>query len=235
MIMKIGIFGDSFVDGSYGDKNSTAWWEYLEKEYGHNVDCFGEGGSSISYSAQLILEHYKNYDFIIWAVSNPPRITVRHRKNFKDVSLHITGRHAIPNISRFDLELQEKIKISEEYLVKVYDAHDGNFSSKCIIDYLKNTVPNLMLIPCFIDPWQDTINFNLFDLCQKETNFYFPGVELADLYDQYNDFRKGHLSRSTHKTLSKLIANNLTPGIFRADYTEFENPVELKSEIFIKK
>ena len=233
MKKKLLVVGDSFVNGTNGIKNSTAWWEYLEKEYGHDVDCFGENGASISYSAQLILEHHKNYDFIIWAVSNPPRITVRHRK--KDVSLHITGKHTMPDMHHLDLELQEKIKISEEYLVKVYDTHDGNFSSKCIIDYLKNTVPNMMLIPCFVDPWLDSIDFNLFELCQKETNFYFPGVELADLYAEYTDLRKGHLSHSTHKTLSKLISDNLTPGIFRADYSEFGNPGDLKSEIFIKK
>ena len=232
--MKIGIFGDSFVDKNFTKPDSPAWWELLEKKYGHDIECFGESGSSIVYSAQLILEKYQNYDFIIWAVSNPPRITVRHRKNVKDipVSVHITGRHAI---SYSDPDIQEKIKVAEDYLLKVYDWDDGNFISNCVIKYVEKTVPHLLMIPCFIDPWLGTIDFNLFDLCQKETDFYFPNVGLADIYDKYTDNRVGHLSNSTHVILSALIANNLKPGTFRANYSDFKKPLEPFLEIFSKK
>lgn len=234
--MNIGIFGDSFVDKSHRNMEKPSWWVYLEKKHGHKVECFGEGGSGIDYSAQLILEKYQNYDFVIWAVSNPPRITVRHRADFKDTSIHVTGRHLTVNDN---FEIQEKIRVTEEYLLKVYDSIDGNFVSKCIIKHVESTVPNMLMIPCFVDPWTsqwgNPIDFNLFDLCQQETNYYFPNIELADLYDNYIDTRVGHFSHSTHLILADLVAANLTPGIFRADYSKFPKPTDSISESFVRK
>jgi len=230
--MNIGVFGDSFVAKHQYIEGKPTWWQNLKKKYGHDVECFGEAGSSIDYSAQLILEKHKNYDFIIWCVSNPPRVTVRHRADFKDISVHVTGRHSM----YYDnFEIQKKIKIAEEYLLKVYNYPDGNFVSKCVIKYVEEQVPNMLMIPCFPDPWVETIDFNLFDLCQQESNFYFPNVGLADIYDNYNDTRAGHFTFTTHAVLSDLIANNLTPGIFRADYSLFPTPTEPITDIFIKK
>ena len=59
--MKIGVFGDSFAD-----KNAEKiWWQFLQN-YGHEVTCFGESGSSIVWSAKQIINAKNDFNFIIW-------------------------------------------------------------------------------------------------------------------------------------------------------------------------
>lgn len=229
--MKIGVFGDSFAEHRARD----IWWKYLEIDYGHEIECFGEGGSSIVFSAKKILEKFRNYELIIWCVTDSRRITVWHRANYKEIEVHVTGRH---HKVHPDPEIQLKINATEQYLLEAWDAPDGEFVSECIIEYVKTKVPNILFVPCFGPPIYNDINqskFDLITLCQRETNFYFPNVELADLYDNYTDLRPGHFTDITHKTLASQIAESLRPGVFISDYESFPAPTAPKDQIFRKR
>jgi hypothetical protein len=222
--MKIGIFGDSFADATpHGD----IWWKYLQKDFGHNVQSFGEAGSSILYSATKLLEEKDNFEFFIWCVTSSNRLTVRHRANYKEISIHVTGRH---HQTHSDPVIQSKINITEDYIDHVFDWPDGDFTANCVVEYVKSQIPNLLIIPCFLQ------EFNLMDLCQKENLTYFPnGESMADILDFYYDKRNGHLTNSTHIILAKLISHSLSPGIFKTDYSNFPAPVELFENVFGKK
>jgi hypothetical protein len=231
--MKIGVFGDSFADSK---ASGDIWWKYLNSYYHHNVECFGESGSGLVFSARQIVDLYKNYDLIIWCVTSPNRLTIWHRTIFKEIAIHITGRHHknYPNP-----EIQEQIDIAEQYLTRVFDWQDGDFTGQCIVEFVKSKVPNLLIIPSFSSPiYKDAANagFNLFDLCYKESINYFPNKQgLAEIIDEYYDKRAGHFTTQTHQTLAKLIAESLTPGIFETEYSNFLPPVELFENIFIKR
>lgn len=230
--MKIGVFGDSFADSQ---TNKDIWWKYLHSYYGHDVECFGECGAGLVFSARQIIELSKNYDLIIWCVTSSNRLTVWHRANFKEIAVHVTGRHhkTYPN-----KEIQEKINIAEQYLNQVFDWPDGEFVGQCIVEFVKSKVSNLLIIPSFSTPiYQDvsTAGFNLFDLCCKETATYFPdGRGIAEIQDQYRDLRAGHFTSQTHQQLAELISKSLTPGLFTTDYKNFSNPTELFENIFNK-
>ena len=226
--MKIGIFGDSFAG-----PGSTVWWNFLKSNYGHDVECFGEPGSSLVFSARKILEKHHNYDLIIWCVTSSMRITVWHRSNYQEIPVHVTGRHHVINN---DPEIQTKINATEQYLIHAWDAPDGEFVSTCVIKNVQNQVHNLLIIPCFPAPMNHImdLSFNLFDLCQQETDHYFNGVPLGDVYDKYYDVREGHFTLSTHKKLAQLVAESLKPGIFTARYEDFPPPTESLDKVFRK-
>jgi hypothetical protein len=230
--MKIGVFGDSFANSK---TPNNIWWKYLASNYQHDVECFGEAGSGLVFSARQIVDLYKNYDLVIWCVTSPNRLTVWHRSNFKEIAVHVTGRH---HKSYPDPEIQEKINVAEQYLTQVFDWPDGEFVGQCIMDFVKSKVPNLLIVPSFATPVyynKDTIGFNLFDLCLKETAAYFPdGRGIAEIQDEYHDRRTGHFTTQTHQKLAELISKSLTPGIFTADYENFSRPVELFENIFTK-
>ena len=222
--MNIGVFGDSFAD-KYTTKN--IWWKYLSSEYNHNVDCFGENGSSILFSAKQILQHHTSYEFIIWCLTNPPRITIHHN----DSAFHVTGRHH--RVVK-DVELQEKVNIAEQYLMKVIDVETMEFEGHCIAEYVRSKVPNMLIVPTFQTKYIGK-EFNLFNLCQQESFAYFPNKSVADIYDDYSDLRAGHLSESTHRILAALISKSLHPGIFTANYTDFPLPTESFETVFRRK
>jgi hypothetical protein len=231
--MRIGVFGDSFANSKV---SGDIWWKYLNSEYNHIVECFGENGSSLSFSARKIIKTYKNYDLVIWCTTSSNRLTIWHRDFFKETAVHITGRH---HRTDSDAEIQLKINIAEQYLNQVFDWGDGEFVGQCIIRTIQSTIPNLLIIPSFATPLYDdakTDKFNLFDLCIKESSTYFPiNCDVAKIQDEYIDKRIGHFTTQTHQTLAKLIAESLTPGIFETEYSNFSPPVELFENIFIKK
>lgn len=229
--MKIGVFGDSFAD-----RNSVSiWWKYLESIYGHDITSFGEGGSSLIFSAKKILENHQDYEFVIWCVTSSNRVTVWHRANHKEISVHVTGPGTQDHR---DPEIQHKINVTKQYLLHAWDGIDEEFADRCVIEYVKSQVKNLLIIPCFSGPIfenAESAGFNLFALHQKETNFYFPNVPIEAVIDQYQENRPGHFTDSTQKKLAELISKSLTPGIFSTNYEDFPTPVESFDQVFRKK
>ena len=209
--MKIGVFGDSFAD-----KNAEKiWWQFLQN-YGHEVTCFGESGSSIVWSAKQILNAKNDFDFIIWCVTSPNRITVWQRANFTEKYVHVQGTD-----QKFhsDPEIQKKIDATEKFIQIAMDEPDREFVAKCVVEHVKTQVPDMLLIPCFAMPLFDSVEnagFNLFELFEKETKCFPPS--------KYFDVREGHLRESTHAVLAEEISKSLHAGIFSTDYVRFLTP-----------
>jgi hypothetical protein len=70
--MKIGIFGDSYADGNPQTYNSSGWPHMLKDNY-KDVTFHGLAGTSVWWSRNLFLEHYKNYDVIIFSFTSNNR------------------------------------------------------------------------------------------------------------------------------------------------------------------
>ena len=210
--MKIGVFGDSFADKNCHD----IWWKYLE-DYGHTVTCFGEAGSSILFSAKLILEHANNFDLCIWAITNPPRFSL---KDDKGNNFHFTGTEH-KKVLKSDVELIEKIKSADMYFKNLFDWEEADLVGTSLYHYL-STKTNLLALPCFYSPLR--VNFNLYEVCEREAQYFFPNKDIVGIYKNYADTRDGHLCPNNQKILSRLINENLKPGIFEARYDDFEPP-----------
>lgn len=226
--MKIGVFGDSFATKNY----KSIWWEYLS-DYGHTIKSFGESGSSIIFSAKKILENHQDYDFIIWCVTSPNRITVWHRADYTEISVHVTGRR---HVNHKNPIIQHKIDVTKQYLLHAHDGPDGDFAGRCVIEYVRNMVSNILIIPCFGAPIynDDDSEFTLYGLCKKETQYYFPHQEISEIYDKFIDIRSGHFTESTHQVLAEKISVSLRPGIFTCGYEEFPVPTTPIDQAFEK-
>lgn len=225
--MRIGVFGDSFADKT----GHLIWWKFLEN-FGHQVTCFGEAGSSIVWSARQILDTANDFDFVVWCVTVTNRITVWHRANFTDKCVHVTGQGG-----KFDPDpaIQQKIDVTEKFIQVALDGPDREFVGKCVIEYVKTKVPNMLLIPSFATPLYDSVDmagFNLFDLFIKETDHFFPDVPYSKVQSQYHDKRHGHFCESTQRVLAEEIARSLYPGIFTCDYAKFPTPTESRDRLF---
>jgi hypothetical protein len=218
--MKIGVFGDSYADKGFKTSSNLIWYNMLEHLYGHQVDCFGEGGSSIMFSADLIQQKAKDYDLVIWCLTNPGRFTLPHVINGRNI--HITTSWDKCNIP--DAEISKKHNVCIDYLKYIFDWNTESFIGKCIVSYLQNMHGNILVIPCFPAPL-DAV-FNLYTVCEQEANHYFPGKTIPEIYQLYQDMRPGHLTIENQKILAELINANLNPGIFQAGYDDFVKPTQ---------
>ena len=211
--MKIGIFGDSFAN-KYG---TDIWWKYLDTDLGHNVRCFGESGSSLGFSVDLINYWHQEFDHIIWCATSVNRISFWH----KDIAYHNTGTHRPRLIG--DRELDQKTTIIHDYLTQAYDSRFQEILGQALIHFMLAKYRNLTIIPSFNTPvyhMQDP-GFNLYDLCVMETEFFFPTHDSFEIINSTLDRRHGHLTKSNQKILSTLINNHLQHGIFATSYENF--------------
>lgn len=215
--MNIAVFGDSYAEKS---SDITAWWQVL-KQYGHEVTSFGEAGSSINFSAKLILEKYKDFDFIIWCMTTPGRFSIEipgcpgifHTTN---VLTHTGVKVSDNSLSGIDNQI---INACQLYLKYVFDPNLENLLGKALANYFLQLIPNLMIIPCFTPPLET--NFDLYTLCTRELRQVFHKAETYRVYESWNDIRTCHLTPQNNQILAEIIANNLKLGIFSTDYSNF--------------
>jgi len=211
--MKIGVFGDSFADKTC----SHIWWKYLHAVHDHDVSCFGEGGSSLSFSVELIDFYHQDFDQIIWCATSVNRISFWH----KDRAYHNTGTSKPTPCG--DVAIDEKRKIIHDYLTRAYDWHFQEILGHALISYMLTKYPKIMIVPCFQVPvyFMKDPGFNLYDLCVLETQCFFPGRDASTVINSDLDHRQGHLTQTNQKILAKLIDANLGPGIFSTSYENF--------------
>lgn len=224
--MKIGVFGDSYADKGYQNYQGMIWYNFLKMN--HSVDCFGEAGSSILFSAELIHTKAKDYDLVIWCLTTPGRFSLPHRIN--DRNVHVTTAWDQCNYS--DIEIQKKHAVCIDYLKYIFDWQTENFVGRAIVEYLCGQHKNIMIIPCFPPPLSSA--FNLYDLCQWEAQFWFPGQTIPEIYKHHRDLRPGHISEINQKILADLIQQDLAPGVFQTSYDHFVAPTESFDQVFVK-
>jgi hypothetical protein len=155
----------------------------------------------------------------------------------KENALRATARAKADALAN-DPEIQEKINVTEKFIAIAMDEPDREFVSRCIIEFVKNQVPNMLLIPSFPAPIYDSVEnagFNLFDLYRQETKHYFPSLSVYDVQTKYHDARQGHLCESTQTILAKEISQQLRPGLFVTDYDKFPKPTQSVDQIFSRK
>lgn len=230
--MKIGIFGDSFA---HKDWKQRIWWRELAT-MGHDITSYGEGGSSILFSALHVDKYAENYDFNIWVVSAPGRISFvrEHSDNF----LHaIAPARATTWTSHTDFTPLEERKLNavKEWFVYLMDFEQETLIGESVARWLLAKHKNLMLVPGFSQPLSDT-TFNLRAVSDWELTAYLSDSEIKKFYDNYIDQRAAHLSDENNKILAELINQNLNPGsIFQTEYSNFRIPTVPFNNIGIKK
>lgn len=222
--MKIGIFGDSYCDSKYTPAY-PGWWQLLQ-QYSHDITCFGESSSSVLFSAKKIIEYGDKFDFIIWTVTTPFRISTEINNEY----YHFTNSNEHLDI---DSAYFKHAQAARDYLHYLVNINEQVLVSKALVNYVESKFSNLMTIACFPDPLK--VDFNLYNLCSWEAECYFPGKQLHELYKEISDIRTCHLSIDNNKILAKLVAENLRPGTFVTDYSNFTKPKEPLEYYFKRK
>lgn len=224
--MKIGVFGDSFAEKGYiNHPFPIIWYQYLAQE-GHDIECWGQGGSSIYFSAHQIQQKYRDYDLVIWCVTTPGRISFKHNHNWH----HVTTSQDQYNGS--DIEINKKHQVCVDYLKWMFDWEAENFIERCVVNQVSEECANVLLIPCFPPPLQ--AKFNLYTLAEREAQHWFPNQTIPEIYQKYQDLRAGHISKDNQKVLASLINKQLQPGLFIADYNDFIIPTLEQNQVFQK-
>jgi hypothetical protein len=223
--MKIGVFGDSYADKTQDE--SSIWWGIIKQTTDHDVVCFGESASSMMFSAKKILENYHKHDLVIWCLTQSGRQTVY----WEGKPMHFSfGADFKNHPSKY---VREQWSLFIDYWQSdLLDWENEKIMGKALVQYVSNVCKNVMIVPCFRDPLE--YDFNLFDLSQREAEFYFGPKDAEQFYSKYRDLRPGHLSITNQRILAQEITAKLVPGIFQSDYSNFLDPAVPLDQMFKK-
>jgi len=224
--LKLGIYGDS-----YADKKGLPeiWWRLLGSKYGHDVTSFGEGGSSIMFSAHLIEKNHQHFDLNIWCITTTGRFSFKNSKG--DYVHTATPPEIITNNPKWDHESRKKLEVSNNFLKYVCDFNDEDFIGTAIAHY-HLAKGNICIIPCFVSPL-NTEN-NLFEACVNEIFHYFGHRDVCALYKEWEDLRPAHFSPINNQVIAQMVAENLKPGILEIDLCRFVEPDMPRDKAFKK-
>jgi hypothetical protein len=137
---------------------------------------------------------------------------------------HIKGNLESTNI---------KIKLIKDWFKYIQDPDELYLVGVSVANYMLLRYKNLMVIPCFSDPMD--CEFNLFNVSNKEIEYYFSGKETPfTLFQNYKEIRCCHLSIENNKILGDLVGNNLNPGIFQTSYENFVTAPKQPKDFYFK-
>jgi hypothetical protein len=216
--LKIGVFGDSFADQTQTPR-STAWWRYLRDKYGHDVTCHGEPGSSIAFSALLLLEKHKAYDVNIWCLTSPNRFSVKMLSGEYFHSAKFVSHEGQDLTSQVPDELRDMMLACKSYYKYLSDWDTDNLIGRSIAHYVQQQISNLIVVPCFGPPLRS--DFSLYKVSVLEMDCIAPGQTPNRVFHMYHDMRSCHLTNANNEILADMLHADMSPRVFTASYKDF--------------
>lgn len=215
--MRIGIFGDSYADCSFGgskDEQKLSWAYRLSEKYKtHN---FAKCGSGPEKAIELLLKKHKKYDKIIFVFSNIDRLYVdpvhHHKLKYPELEDHIRSWNA--PVYQDDPFYMKLYNLSQDY-----SKHFVTFSKQRIQAYniLLNTLlgDRLLLLtmseftPDTDVPYKVSNELALTLIDKFETDTLWRGRRVARL-----DKRSCHMTEIHHNMMYEKIQSWVENGNF---------------------
>ena len=228
--MKIAIYGDSYGNSMITDTveridrntRGKAWVELLADNY--DVTNFAHTGSSLFYSYKLFLENNQKFDYNIFLVTEPNRITLPDEVDIlplgKHINLGLIDNYKNQYSSKVtnDVRLDMILSALESYYSIVHNQEAVDIFHNLMLKNINRINQNTIIIPCFNNsiPWFTKTSlysisaYEFYDskvmYYLKEKNYYnFTPIEDENGKWTYSDFRKCHLNEENNKILFNLV------------------------------
>jgi hypothetical protein len=215
---KLGIFGDSFAP-QQPDGNYPSWIDILSESY--NVVCHRVPGSSLYESKILFDEYYKNYDCVVFIVTNPHRYQIKIANSYQTIT-SVNSCSVLQeklNIPRYH-EDWYKLEYAKQWLVlDPFPFGEYNmYVHNCILEDINDLHPNVLLIPAFNNSIPGNITC-MSDITSKEfDNITVP----ANFYTHYTDLRSCYMSSTNNKIFADQVDRMLHSKLKSIDLAEYQ-------------
>ena len=192
----IGVFGDSFVEYHY--KLYPTWFS--------DYETYGFGGSDIWYSYNKFMENHERYDRIIFALTNPYRVS----KLDEEDGWYF---YCNPQSCRHKADLHPTFPIMEQYLTHVATIQDGRDEMFC--DLLQKEIqrirPDTLFVKCFHNsPGPDVTDLHSISRVESGRTKL---MDWVDNTENLVDIRMAHLTEESHN----IIRDDVVEALNRKD------------------
>ena len=229
--MKIGIYGDSFVEYNSAG-HEYQWVTMLGKKIADGtVTNYGLSGTSVFYSYKQFLNNYHKHDINIFLVTNPNRYT----KPIIDVEFQ--QKIFIGTLNGFEDYKEKNIKKLSSFDIKILDdimgwyrSTDEEFAvtaSELMINHVQELDNKVILFPCFEESFTETqykkygiskeyVMFNYIKRAKKLLN-----LDLDVLVSEVTSTIAQHLTPEFNEFVADFMHKKIITGIW--DFSNFEN------------
>ena len=219
--MKIAVYGDSF--GSINLTNipddnedrGKSWVQVLSEKY--NITNFSTGASSLFYSYEIFLQQNKNFDYNVFLITEPNRLTLSntndHLKHFNLSMLDLFSKVAENSNIVNDKKIIDVLLGYYSYI------HNQKYTDIChalMVNSIISINQNSLIIPCFPTsiPGNTSLveitDYELFDQVLYLKDKGYRPWKLIDNKWTFADYRKCHLSEENNRILANIIDNSIT-------------------------
>ena len=219
--MKVAIFGDSFAHTE--DYNeSKAWYTHTK-----NTTNFSRAGSSLWYSFNLFCKHHREFDKIIFFVTNWGRI-----------HLSQLGQPFWPGIQQIEGALKsnninddERKTLTSVYNWIIFGRNEEQEISlhELMIDSVKRMHKDVLIIPCFnFDQSRVESKYSMFDIHHIDIQHY--NIDWQDskkiwhrrpLRPNGRELRACHMNDENNIIFANKINKWIDTGTFNLDVNNF--------------
>ena len=167
--MKIAIFGDSFAHTE--PCNEDRAWYHILKNKGYDITNLGRAGSSLWYSYNEYIKHYKSYDKCIFLITSWGRFHLPqlHMPFWPGIQ-QIEGALMDPNLPNEDRKV-----LASVYNWCIFSRNDEQeiqYHELILADILQKN-NNTLLIPCFNhDMSRIPQKYSMMDIHQIDIDYY---------------------------------------------------------------
>lgn len=214
-IQRVLILGDSFADRYVDindrhpesiDLNGPSWPMLLELDPRYKVTNMAEGGSGMWFSFRNFVRHQRDYDIILYVVSESHRLyhpisaepNIRHHNiNASNVWTSALKRK-LEAESHTHTSLEELLAI-ELYFKYLLNLEERDEYQRLMINDIRTARPDAILIPAFRESIYDHEGACLIDISDNELRHL--GLRLADGFRTRNERRQCHMTKENNRTL----------------------------------
>lgn len=246
--MKVGIFGDSFaMPGSGGNlRNFTlSWPEIIAQKYDTSFNA--KPGSCLLHSVKKLKEFHSKYDKIVFVVTNPGRFEFNQyveshcNKKFEwEYLRRVQGLFSIEQtLSRLDIEHPDLDPVIKEawlsalsYFKYIQEEEDDTYFHNLMLDDIKRTRPDVILIPGFPDSFPDQKPVaSMFSIQVMENEHW--GLTSGGA-TRPNDIRKCHMTAENNEIFANNVFKWLNGEPVVINLADYKKPTEPMSKYFIQ-
>lgn len=228
--MKIGVFGDSFATETISERymsDSTRLnesWVYNIRQRGHDITSFGEGATSTYYGYTKFLEHYKEFDSIVFCYSSSQRIhnlppEYRYLSNFMFQERNLQFSDSFNNLSQDQQAQVRKIFDVARFL---QDDDFDKFIIQSVFDNVNRLCKNNKIKLVNILPFVND-NHNYVDFTNRSGDCLYNllRVSIRELPNLNGvDPRYNHLSVENNIVLATIILQSLKNSYLKVEDLE---------------
>lgn len=225
---KLAIFGDSFGDDftlwpKYYKGVGPSWIDYLRDNSNYEITNFCVGASSFWYQYHRLEENHKDFDRILFLVTQPGRFhsfvkrDLEHWTNVDHVQRAINTE---PNLSYKE---RQHLDALQQYFLFLQDHHRDDRVHFALLQNIRGYIrPDTKFISVFPESMlPDSKEHNLKFLAFLEPHWF--RIDAFGSSSDYYDARKCHISEENHLILGKKIL----------DYLDKDIPLDLNPDHFV--